>query len=189
MASGKGTLLKNLGEYVIERHGQPAWRQLIDSLPADDRAILAGLVLAGGWYPVGVWNRVLAAYLARHAKDADAEAEIVARWIADRDLNTLFKVMLKMGSPEFVLARTDSLWSRYFDSGKIESAEVAKRNWALKLTAPVGLDDAPSAFTCGPGVRGWLTQALALTGCKSPRVVQTRCRFQSAPACEYEVTW
>jgi hypothetical protein len=96
---------------------------------------------------------------------------------------------LKMGSPEFVLGRTDSLWSRYFDVGTFENTEVAKRRWALKLTAPTGEDEAPGELTCGPGVCGWLTQALELTGVKAPRVVHTRCRFRHAPACEYEVTW
>jgi hypothetical protein len=189
MPSGKGTLLKNLGEYVVERHGPAAWRAVVDSLPADDRAIIDGLLLVGGWYPVGVWNRCIKSYITRYAQDADAEMTAVARHIADRDLNTLFKVLLKMGSAEFVLGRTDSLWSRYFDMGKFENAELDKRKWALKLTAPVGDEEAPGELTCGPGVCGWLTQALQLTGVKAPRVVQARCRFRGAPTCEYEVTW
>ncbi|HEY2744303.1 MAG TPA: hypothetical protein VGL86_06760 [Polyangia bacterium] len=189
MASGKGTLLKNLGDYVVEHHSQAAWREVVDGLPADDRAIIDGLLLVGGWYPVGTWNRCIAAYIARYAKDADAEMTAVARYVADRDLNTLFKVLLKMGSAEFVLGRTDSLWSRYFDMGKLEPSETDKRRWALKLTAPVGVDEAPGELTCGPGVCGWLTQALQLTGVKTPRVVQARCRFHASAACEYEVTW
>jgi hypothetical protein len=189
MASGKGTLLKNLGEFVVERHSPAAWRAVVDALSPDDRAIIDGLLLVGGWYPVGVWNRCVAGYITRYATDADAEMTAVARHIADRDLNTLFKVMLKMGSPEFVLGRTDSLWSRYFDVGEFANEEIDKRRWALKLNAPVGEDDAPGELTCGPGVCGWLTQALELTGVKAPRVVHTRCRFRAAPACEYEVTW
>jgi hypothetical protein len=189
MASGKGTLLKNLGEFVVERHGPAAWREVVDALPEDDRAIIDGLLLVGGWYPVGAWNRCVAGYIKRFAKDADAEMTAVARHIADRDLNTLFKVMLKMGSAEFVLGRTDSLWSRYFDVGKFENDELAKRHWSLKLTAPVGEDEAPGELTCGPGVCGWLTQALELTGVEAPRVVHARCRFRAAPSCEYDVTW
>ena len=189
MPSGKGTLLKNLGEYVVERQGPAAWRAVVDPLPADDRAIIDGLLLVGGWYPVGVWNRCIKSYITQYAKDADAEMTAVARHIADRDLNTLFKVLLKMGSAEFLLGRTDSLWSRYFDVDKFENSEVDKRKWALKLTAPVGEDEAPGELTCGPGVTGWVTQALQLTGVKAPRVVHARCRFHGAPSCEYDVTW
>jgi len=189
MASGKGTLLKNLGEFVVERHGPAAWREVVDALPEDDRAIIDGLLLVGGWYPVGAWNRCVAGYIKRFAKDADAEMTAVARHIADHDLNTLFKVLLKMGSAEFVLGRTDSLWSRYFDMGAFENHEVDRRKWALKLTAPVGEDEAPGELTCGPGVCGWLTQALQLTGVKAPRVVHTHCRFRGAHACDYDVSW
>ena len=189
MASGKGTLLKNLGDYVVEHHSQAAWRAVVDELLPDDRAIIDGLLLVGGWYPVGVWNRTIACYIARYAKDADAEMTAVARYIAERDLNTLFKVMLRMGSAEFVLGRTDSLWTRYFDVGRLENDELDKHHWRLRLTAPVGVEEAPGELTCGPGVCGWLTQALQLTGVKAPKVVQARCRFHAAPACEYDVTW
>ena len=189
MPSGKGTLLKNLGDYVHDRHGAAAWRVVVDALPADDRAIIDGLLLVGGWYPVGVWNRCIESYIAKFALDADAEMTAVARHIANRDLNTVFKVLLKMGSPEFVLGRTDSLWSRYFDMGELTNRELEERHWLLKLSAPVGEDAAPGALTCGPGVCGWLTQALQLTGIHAPHVVHTHCRFRSASACEYDVTW
>src|SRR5689334_13436185 len=103
MASGKGTLLKNLADFVEERHSPAVWREVVDSLPADDRAVVDGLLLVGGWYPVGVWNRAVTSYVRRFAQDADAEMTAIARHVADRDLNTLFKVLLKMGSAEFVL--------------------------------------------------------------------------------------
>ena len=191
MAAGKGTLLKNLGEYVEQRHDAAAWRGIVDALPADDRAVIDGLLLVGGWYPVGIWNRAIKAYLERYAPGStDLEMTAVARYIADRDLNTLFKVLLKMGSAEFVLGRTDSLWSRYFDVGKFENHELAKRRWQLKITSlPTSEDEAPGALTCGPGVCGWLGQALELTGVKQPRITHTRCRFHGATACEYDVTW
>ena len=189
MPSGKGTLLKNLGDYVVQRHGAAAWRAVVDSLPSDDGEVVDGLLLVGGWYPVGVWNRCIKSYITQLAHDADAEMTAVARHIADRDLNTLFKVLLKMGSAEFVLGRTDSLWSRYFDMGEFKNREVDTRKWALELTAPVGEDEAPGELTCGPGVCGWLTQALQLTGVKAPRVVHTHCRFRGAHVCTYDVTW
>src|SRR4051795_11848786 len=109
MPSGKGTLLKNLGEFVVERHSPAAWRAVVDSLPPDDRAVIDGLLLVGGWYPVGIWNRAVTAYLQKYAPGSSgSEMTAIARYIADRDLNTLFKVLLKMGSAEFVLGRTDS---------------------------------------------------------------------------------
>jgi len=189
MASGKGTLLKNLADYVEHHHSAAAWREVVEALPPDDRAVIDGLLLVGGWYPVGVWNRAVTAYVRRFANDADHEMTAIARHVADRDLNTLFKVLLKMGSAAFVLGRTDSLWSRYFDVGKLEPREVDDHRWALTLTAPTAEDEAPGALTCGPGVCGLLKQALELTGVKAPRVVHARCRFAAAPTCEYDVSW
>jgi hypothetical protein len=189
LASAKGTLLKHLEEFIVERHGQERWRMVLETLSADDRAAFEGLLLAGNWYPVGVWNRALKAYMSHHLTDTAAEMTAIARFVADRDLNTLFKVILRMRSAEFVLSRTDSLWSRYFDVGEFQQQQTEKRRFALSLNAPVGEDEAPGELTCGLGVCGWLTQALELTGAKNSRIVHTRCRFRGAPQCEYDATW
>ncbi len=185
---GKGMLLVNLRGFVEAHEGAARWRSLVDGLQPADREVIDGMVLTGGWYPVGVWNRVVASYLFGHP-DPGKHMTALARHIADKDLNTLFKVILRMGSPAFVLGRTDSLWQRYFDVGKMTHREVAERNWHLTLAAPTAENEGPSEWTCGPGVSGWLTQALELTGAKTGRVAHTRCRFHGAIACEYEARW
>ena len=58
-----------------------------------------------------MWNRALGTLLARHTIAIDPEMRKVASYIADRDLNSVYKMILRLGSPEFLLRRTDSLWS------------------------------------------------------------------------------
>ena len=187
-AHGKGTLLVNLKAYVERQHGVVGWQQLMEALEPADRELLGGLVLVGGWYPVGVWNRALEKYLARSRAPSQEMVEI-ARFIADRDLNSLFKALLRMGSPAFVLSRTDSLWRRYFDVGRFGHEELGDRHWHLTLEAPAGQDAGPDVWTCNEGVSGWLTQALELTGARSGRVTHVRCRYQGSSHCEYEAHW
>src|SRR5207344_2656589 len=108
---------------------------LRDATP-EDRAVLEGIVIAGGWYPVGVWNRALGSLLSRHTVAIDGEMRKVAAYIADRDLNSVYKMILRLGSPEFLLRRTDSLWSRYFDSGRFTHQELEPKRFKLILDAP-----------------------------------------------------
>ena len=187
-AHGKGTLLVNLKAYVEKQHGVMGWQSLLDALAAPDREVLSGLVLVGGWYPVGTWNRALEKYLST-SRTPSQEMIAIARFIADRDLNSLFKALLRMGSPAFVLSRTDSLWRRYFDVGSFGHAEKSVRQWRLTLEAPTGQDAGPDAWTCNEGVSGWLTQALELTGARQAKVTHVRCRLSGAGHCEYEAHW
>jgi hypothetical protein len=160
----KGTVFVHLREFVTRQHGMVAWDGVRGALPEDDRRTLDELVITGGWYPVAIWNRALTAYLPEHFDEADDGMRRLAGYIAENDLNKLYKMILSMGSPEFLLKRTGSLWSRYFDVGTLEATEIAPKRWHLTLTAPKESEAAPDYYTC-------------------------ECRFYAAPRCEYEVTW
>jgi hypothetical protein len=184
----KGTLLVNLKLHVEKKLGALGWRSLVESVNATDRSVLDGMVLVGGWYPVGVWNRVLNRYLSQVASPSHEMAEI-ARFVADNDLNAFYKALLRMGSPAFVLQRSDSLWRRYFDVGDFGHQEVGNREYRLTLDAPANAELAPDMWTCNEGVSNWMTHALHLTGAKTGKVTHVRCRFSGASRCEYQARW
>jgi hypothetical protein len=160
----KGTIFLHLREFIVRYHGEDAWAQVMAQLPPDDRSLLEdGYLLVGGWYPVGAWNRLLNIFLPAHYADVDVAMGRVAGYISEKDLNMLFKIILKMGSPEFLLKRTGSIWSRYFDSGALTQREIEPRHWRLQLEIPAS-PEVPDRLTCGPGVAAWITQGLRLTG-------------------------
>lgn len=185
----KGSILVHLKSYVVATHGERAWAQMIAECDADDRAVHEALIIAGGWYPVRVWNRALSWLLPRHngGGSPDEEMRRVAAYIADRDLNSVYKMVLRLGSPEFLLKRTDSLWSRYFDLGKFGSEEIREKRWRLWLDCPRG-EDVPDRFTCDPGVCAWIEMGLRNTGVAGS-LVHTECRFQNGSRCEYVASW
>ena len=185
----KGSILVHLKSYVVTTHGERAWEQMLAESTPEDRAVHDSLVIAGGWYPVRVWNHALEHLLTRHSgvRTADDEMRRVAAYIADRDLNSVYKMVLRLGSPEFLLKRTDSLWSRYFDLGKFGSEEVGARRWKLWLDCPRG-EDVPDRFTCDPGVCAWIEMGLKNTGVNGS-LKHTDCRFINGSRCEYAVTW
>jgi hypothetical protein len=183
----KGSILVHLRAYAEKSYGVPAWQSMLADATPEDRAILDGIVIAGGWYPVGVWNRALGSLLARHTVAIDAEMRKVASYIADRDLNSVYKMILRLGSPEFLLRRTDSLWSRYFDSGRFTHEELGAKRFKLLLEAP-RTADSPDRLTCGPGVSAWIEMGMKNTGVEG-RVQHVDCRFENGQRCEYIATW
>jgi hypothetical protein len=186
----KGSLLVNLREQVVRRVDEQAWDRLVRAASPTDRELLGGVLLTGSWYPVGVWNRALHAFLAHHAPgNARDEAFAYAAHVADRDMHLLFKVALRLASPVMVAERAGSLWSRYFDVGALVPTQVGPTLWRMILTAPTAEDEGPSQVLCAHGVVGWAEEALRLTGAKNASVVHTKCRFTSARVCEYRVSW
>jgi hypothetical protein len=178
----KGSLFTHTRRYV----GEKMWATLTEPLPKADRDLYEHGFASSGWYPVGMWNRLMEQYLAREGGPKVTE---LSRFIAAEDLNFVFRMLLKMGSPEFVLKRTEAIYLRYFDTGQFAAAAVENRRWKLTLEGPLGGEEAPGTVVCGFGVAGWLTEALVRTGAEKARVVHARCRFQGAPRCEFVATW
>ena len=120
----KGSTLVLLRQFVLEEHGRAMWETVLSNLHEDDREVVGGLVISGGWYPVGAWNRALATFLFEAYTSPDEGMRQVASYIADHDLNTVYKMVLKLGTPEFLMKRTGSLWSRYFDTGELTAEDL-----------------------------------------------------------------
>jgi hypothetical protein len=182
----KGTLFVHTRQFVLSTGGNAAWSAIEDQLPSRDRKLLDGLMLVGRWYPIGVWNRLLDAYVGRYHPTRMLE---LARYTATQDLNVLFKRVLKLGAPEMLLRRSNALYSRYFKGGLLDAEEVAPRRWHLILDAPTSEESGPGAITCTHGICGFLIEGLALTGVRGAQIFHARCRFGGAKYCEYEATW
>jgi hypothetical protein len=185
----KGTLLVHLRAHVTDRHGAQAWDRLVAASKPHDKEQLGALIVSGNWYPVGVWNRALGTHLATNAVDAAVELRDIATRVAENDLHTLFKLTLRLASPEAILRRSSWLWTRYFDRGVVSILDESARDWRLRLEAPTDDRDGPIEPVCKYGVPAWLGHALKLTGVPKPNVEHLKCRFSFSRWCEYRVRW
>jgi hypothetical protein len=184
----KGILLVHLHSFVVHELGDEAWVDLLDSLRPQDREILDRLLLAGAWQPVGVWNRALDALFTTRFPDPDAAMGNFARFVAQKDLSSLFRLVLKLGSPDFILGRTASLYSRYFQEGQFAPHKIEDQHWSATLAVSRDENVGPTRLSCEPGISAWLTQALQLSGTR-PIVTHPKCRFRGSPYCEYDLCW
>ena len=67
----------------------------------------------------------------------DDTMRLLSAYIADTDLGSVYKMVLRLGSPDFLVGRTASLWGRYFDVGELTPTQVGKKHWTLKLVMPL----------------------------------------------------
>src|SRR5438034_9684306 len=151
LGRARGILLVSVREYVSTHEGVARWGEILRALPDEDRHHLGELVLAGGWYPVGVWNRLVDEIRKR---EGDRYVLRLARHIADSDLSLIFRIALKLGSPEFVVKRFGWVFKQYFRGAQLESAPRSSRRWGLTITGGTGVDEAPGEAVCAIGTEG-----------------------------------
>lgn len=187
--NAKGLLFGHLEEFAKTTSGPDAYKKTIASLEREDREILEGLVLASGWYPVGTWNRALDTYLKTYHSNPKKGMDAFSVLLGDRELTGLVKFVLKLGSPEFMLKRTNFLWNRYFDQGTFAAEEIGPKHFRLTLEGPVDENLGPSRYNCAQGAAPWLTRGLQLAGCANGKVDHLKCRFDGGGRCEFRATW
>jgi hypothetical protein len=185
-AGAKGSLFIHSHKFIVEREGTDVWRALLAALGEPDRELIEGLLDSGIWYSIGTWNRMLRTLVAQRGPLA---AYSLARFIAEEDLNFVFRMLLKVGSPEFVLKRSPWIYKRYFDVGDVTVAEEGPRQWKLTLAAPLAEEEGPCQVVCQYGVTGWVVEALLRTGARDAKVTQAACRFDGAERCEFSAIW
>jgi hypothetical protein len=189
MSNVKGNALGGFKRYITTRHGARGVARWLECLEPQDAAQVEGLILPHNWYPVRIWNGLVDRYVALYGDRDPQSFRLVADAIADVDLHSFFKVLLKAASPTMVLRRAGSLWERYFDVGTMEGTERAPNHFIIRLTAPRLPDRGPGAVTCAAGIPAWQERTLGLAGAKNARSTHTQCRFRGAVVCEFDVTW
>ncbi|MEJ7730727.1 MAG: hypothetical protein WKG00_16105 [Polyangiaceae bacterium] len=183
MALTKGVGFVNVRAFVTERHGTPAWRQLLEALDPGDRELWVGLVPVG-WYDLGAYARLIRA-LDRLYGSADLGlVRDLGRFEAERDLTTIQRFFLKLVRPSMAIEQTGKYWSRFHDSGRWEMERRGDREVRGVLTGWGVVDEA----LCIELV-SYLARTLELVGGKDVRMDHPRCRVKGADACEFRLFW
>jgi hypothetical protein len=111
-AQVRGAVLLGVGTAVPKLWGPVAWQGVLDKLePALREKLTRGEIVTSGWYPAP-WFAALHDAVA--AQCGPGSASKLGRQTSIQDVNTLFKFVLKLMSPEMVIAQAPRLWSTMY---------------------------------------------------------------------------
>ena len=153
-------------EYVLHTHGQAMWERILAGLRAEDRRVWNSAVTVGT-YDFAAFKAMIAVLAdLSGVRDAGALAAMYA-FIADKSLNTLYKVFFRLANPAFVIGNFPKLWSRFFTAGEVNVPEAQRERARLVF-------DVPEIFLdwLGPACLGYSTKAVELAGGRDVQVVE-----------------
>lgn len=182
----KGSALIHGRAWIEERFGRQALASFEEGLDPARREVIQSTLRGHSWYPVSLWNAMAEAV--SKAGGPDALREFAAE-VAQRDLSVAYRVLLSVGSPTILFRRAGLFWNKYFDGGVFESIPEGERRFRNYLRAGTDAKADPARLTCQVAIPAWQEQSLALAGASGGKSRHVRCRFEGAPACEFEVTW
>ncbi|HJL15736.1 MAG TPA: hypothetical protein RMH99_08775 [Sandaracinaceae bacterium LLY-WYZ-13_1] len=143
----------------------------VESIPEPEmRDWLSQRFLAASWYdvyPLVDLARVLARREGRVVTETWKEN---ARRVAERDLGSIFRFLLRMTSPRVVASRLPQVSSRYFDFGRLEILESHDESVVLERTGTPSPIVQWYAIVTGE----WVLEALRTSGASAAEYSFTR---------------
>ncbi len=114
----KGTIWLSARAYLDER--VPGGCAAVEErLPADVRAYFSQLFVPLGWYDALPVNAITAASAAALGVPTRDFVRAQAAWKAQQDMRGIYKLLLKLSSPTAVWKRFGSIYSQFYDFGRL----------------------------------------------------------------------
>ena len=176
-------MLKARLAYVEQRLGPGGVPRILLRLPAEDRAILEGILLPSGWYSFRTGER-LAEAIVHELGEGDRVYKELGAKSAEANLSASQRLYVRAHDPHGLLKAAASIYRLYYATGQRIYERHADKKAVLRTTGA----EAYSREDCLTIV-GWHERAIEMCGGKNARVRETRCRAKGDPCCEYFCEW
>jgi len=180
----KGNLLAARPRYVREKWGEAAVMDVASRLDPAVRPLFEREVLPFSWHSFGALGAIDKAIVDGPMGGNMALMKHFGATIARYDLSTLYKMLFKLGSPDFIVRRVGVVYRTYVKGGGMAAADVHRGEAFVRLS-----EGSLPRYFCGFGVPGWFTAALELSGGKRVDVDEVECIHTGAARCVWRARW
>jgi hypothetical protein len=130
----RGSLFQSLPSFVKGHFGEHRWEEFlrrVDPVAAD---ALRNEMEALAWYPFVV---VSSAADTMNAMSREGDGDNTLRKFAvhnlDRATNLIFRAIFKIGSPEFMVSKSDQVWKKYYSTGRMTVENASRGKVSVRL--------------------------------------------------------
>jgi hypothetical protein len=151
---------------IREMASADAWERLLAALPEDTRALVHKPPLAVAWLDVHHFGALIDTALRVVFAGDEGALVVVGRRSIGKDLNTLYKMFIRLATPSFVIQRATKLWAQYNqEHGHMAAASLDMHSARITYSNIVIGSPAFWAYQ-----RGAILAAVDATGIKNARI-------------------
>jgi hypothetical protein len=181
----KGTAIITLPVFIKKRFGEGGFNQWIDALTPEARKVYQDQVFSSSWYPlkevfIEPLRKMCSLFYAGDLKGARESG----RFSADYSLKGIYKILVKLGSPESMLDRAGTIMGLYYNPSEIKVVERRKGHGIMQISNFPDMDRALEIR-----IVGWMERALEISGGKQPDIKVTKSLTAGDPLSEFIATW
>jgi hypothetical protein len=184
MVEIKGSAVLDSITGIKRRDGDAAYEALVSRLTGETKKMFQSTVSGSSWYPLDYFLNFLAVEL---DASANGNAEVLvtrSEKVIERQLRGIYKIFVKMGSPEFLMKRIAAVHMTYFNGVGIEFTQLGAGQAVLRYT---GFE--PQHRLIGFTIVGFFRKALELSGAQDRQVRFTTPIEAGKGYAELAVSW
>jgi len=181
----KGAAIITVPLFIKGRFGEGGLSQWVNALTPEARKVYPASVLVSSWYPLKEFliepiRKMCDLFYAGDLKGARESG----RFSADYSLKGIYKIFVKLGSPEFMLRRAGTILPIYYTPSEMKVVECRKGQGIMQITKFQNMDQALEIR-----IAGWMERAIEISGGKQPNIKITRSLTAGDPLSEFLATW
>jgi len=130
----RGSLFAPVPGFMQQYLGTAAWNDVLRRVEPVTADVLKTEFVALAWYPFRIiTNLVDALDAAGKAAGKKNPIKDMTAFNLDHATRGLFRAIFKLGSPEFMVSRSDQIWQRFYSTGQMTIPKSSKGEAVVKL--------------------------------------------------------
>jgi len=180
----KGSVVSDSIRAVKERSGEHIYNNIFDQLDKQSKKTFEQNILATSWYPLDSFVKFLELDLQLTAHGDKNQLIIRTGAVVEKQLTGIYKLFVKLGSPEFVLNRISIIHKSYFKGVSIDVQMEGSNKAILRYT---GFETQHKLM--GLTIIGFFKKALEISGAKGVSAKYSTAIEDGKGYCDLVVTW
>ncbi len=161
MAQIKGTVLLDTIAAIKARAGANELAKIVSGLNEEARSLFEGPIYSSTWYPLDAFVNFLEVDIRETANGVREVLSERSEKVIEKQLSGIYKIFVKVGTPEFVIKRIAAVHATYFEGVRI-IPEMSDHKAVIQY---VGFQKQHEIMEYG--IIGFYRKALELCGAKN----------------------
>lgn len=181
----KGEALQSIPLFILKKFGNKGFEKWIAVLSPEAKKIYQSPIDKSVWFhmktalvePTQAMCDVLYNKSTRGAWDC-------GRYSAEYGLKGIYKVLVKLSSPQILIKKAGPILVNYYRPGKIEVDDVDATHVVVRITEFLEMNRVVEYR-----IAGWMERALEICGCINVTVNITKSLAENDKCTEYSIVW
>jgi hypothetical protein len=180
----KGTVLLDTMQAIKDRAGEQEFHKIVSHLDEQSKKVFENAIYASSWYSLDALARFLEVDIRETANGDERELTRRSEVVIEKQHRGIYRMFIRLGSPEFVIKRIAAVHATYFDGVKIEVRMPESKKALIRY---IGFERHHRIMEFA--ILGFFRKALEISGAKGVQAAFTTPLSEGREFCELTATW